>query len=73
MNNNFNESNKVLVGYPSKSALEIMLKNLGFSYNFFDWHKQEISNWSYLQDYYKNERITLFVKIIHNKDIFKYK
>jgi len=60
--NAFNSNEQVLVGTPSKPALELMLKNLGFSYQYFDWHKQNILNWTWIGDYYLKKRITLVAK-----------
>lgn len=47
-----------LVGKPSKSAIELMLNQLGFKINIIDWHKLGIKNWKNIVDYYKKERMT---------------
>jgi len=55
-------SKQVLVGYPSKSALELMLTNIGFSFYYYDWHKVGIENWEHIDEYYQNKRISLVAK-----------
>lgn len=56
-------SNQILVGYPSKTALELMLKNLGFDYHYYEWHNVGIDNWKGIEDYHLNKRISLFAKL----------
>jgi 16S rRNA G966 N2-methylase RsmD len=52
-------NDKALVGYPSVAALNVMLKHIGFGrFSFYDWHSN-ISDWQDLQDYRKNERVSL--------------
>ncbi len=52
-------SESVLVGKPSRFALEIMLKKLDFDIKFIDWNTLGIQNWRHIVEYYKGERITL--------------
>lgn len=52
-------SNKAIAGFPSKSAVEMMLKALGFSFYYYDWHNVGIENWRMLEDYQLNRRISL--------------
>jgi len=62
-----NESFKqqILVGTPSKSALEMMLTCLGFTnFEYFDW-KNKIKNFRNLVSYYHGKRLTLTA---HNPD-----
>lgn len=48
-----------LVGYPSITAVKLMLNHIGFgSFSFYDWNNI-ISDWQDLQDYRKNERVSL--------------
>jgi len=55
----YGNNEQVVVGYPSKSALELMLTNLGFSFFYYDWHNAGIENWENIQDYQENRRISL--------------
>lgn len=65
---NQQETSHVLVGFPSMPTLELMLKNLGFSFTYFNWHEKNILNWTYLGDYYKKIRITLLAKNLSFND-----
>lgn len=58
----YHNNEQVLVGFPSKSALELMLANFGFSFSYFDWHNVGIQNWENIQDYQKNWRISLVAR-----------
>lgn len=55
-------NSKVVVGSPSKKALDIMLSNVGFIPEYFDWHKYGIQNWENIEDYNKNIRVSLVAK-----------
>jgi len=48
-----------LIGRPSKSALELMLANVGFTFSYYDWHRAAIKYWGDLRDYYAGERVSL--------------
>ena len=52
----------VIVGIPSRSAVEFMLKKLGFSFTYYNWHDQGIKDWKGIQDYQKNQRVSLVAK-----------
>lgn len=52
----------VLVGHPSKKAMELMLKNFGFEYQYYDWHDGRISDWKDLESYKNKGRVTLVAK-----------
>ncbi len=41
----------ILVGRPSKSALEMMLSSLGFDFSYFDWEHSGIKNWDHMEEY----------------------
>lgn len=48
-----------VVGQPTKTALELMLKAIGFpSVKYYDWHNSGITRWDDLKDYYLGTRIT---------------
>ena len=53
--------NDVLVGIPSKPALEMMLKNLDFDFEYFNW-RENILNFRNLVGYYLGRRVTLVAK-----------
>jgi hypothetical protein len=54
-------SKPVVVGAPSKSALELMLHNFGWRIAYFDWHQAGIHQWDNIEDYQKGLRVTLRV------------
>jgi hypothetical protein len=54
-------SKPVVVGAPSKSALELMLHNFGWSISYFDWHRAGIHRWDNIEDYQEGKRVTLRV------------
>ena len=57
---------KILVGSPSKSALEMMLTCLKFgNFRYFDW-KNKIKNFRNLVDYYTGKRVTLTTELLEN-------
>jgi len=50
--------NAVIVGRPSKSALELMLNSLGFDFDYYDWENSGIKNWENLKEYRSKDPIT---------------
>jgi len=51
---------RILVGWPSRSALELMLASAGFpSVKYYDWRRSGIRQWEELKDYYQGDRISL--------------
>jgi 2-polyprenyl-3-methyl-5-hydroxy-6-metoxy-1,4-benzoquinol methylase len=51
---------RAIKGYPSKEALEMMLKAVGFSsVRYFDWQAAKIKRWDDLKNYYLGTRITV--------------
>ena len=48
-----------LVGKPSRSALETMLRSFGWSLSYYDWHRAGISNWRELNDYRNGSRVSI--------------
>lgn len=57
---------KILIGWPSKLAVEWMLDFFGFNYSYYNWQDSGITNWEYIEDYKRGERISL---IAENKDV----
>jgi hypothetical protein len=53
---------RVVVGYPSKAALEEMLQFCGFEFRYFDWAAAGIANWDHLEDYRDSIRVSLLAK-----------
>jgi methyltransferase family protein len=49
----------ILLGYPSRAALELMLKNAGFYFRYFDWQGASLEDWTSLKDYQGGTRVTL--------------
>jgi len=60
----YSKKNNELVGIPSKKAIQIMLRNLKFSFTDYDWHNNKIINWQGIGDYKTGHRITLIAKQI---------
>jgi SAM-dependent methyltransferase len=63
--NDFNNQQTV-IGHPSRSSLEVMLKSIGFSFSYQDWDTMNIKNWAQLQDYKNGLRVTLICKNLDN-------
>jgi 16S rRNA G966 N2-methylase RsmD len=57
-----NHRHQTVVGHPSRSALEMMLKSSGFTFSYYDWKENNRSDWSHLQDYRNGKRVTLICK-----------
>lgn len=52
-------SRTACVGWPSKAAVDMMLRNLGFNPIYHNWHEAGATkNWSRLDDYKNHTRIT---------------
>lgn len=52
--------NEVLVGYPSKGAIELLLGKAGFErFVYYNWREAEIRDWSSLWDYCQGYRVTM--------------
>ena len=51
-------SDDVLVGRPSKSALEYFLSSAGFDCHYFDWHGMAPASWDHIDDYRLHRRVT---------------
>jgi len=60
--NDFSSDPDMVVGLLSKSAIELMLKSLGFDFQYYDWHNNGITNWEHLMEYKNNKRISLVAK-----------
>lgn len=52
----------VLTGMPSKSALELMLRNMGFSFQYYNWNDGKIQNWYDIEEYRTGGRVSLVAK-----------
>ena len=52
----------IIEGWPSRSALEMMLTQIGYDYEYYNWHNQGIIEWEKLGDYKSGLRITLRAK-----------
>jgi hypothetical protein len=56
-----NTSRQIIVGAPSNAALELMLSNFGWTFEYYGWHQAGIHRWDTLEDYHEGERVTLRV------------
>jgi len=59
----------ILVGLPSKRAVELMLEAAGFDYQYYNWHNKGIKNWDHILDYQTNKRFSLVAKTITKDNI----
>jgi 2-polyprenyl-3-methyl-5-hydroxy-6-metoxy-1,4-benzoquinol methylase len=50
---------RLLVGSPTKKALEMMLESTGFKCRYIDWTKLGIKNWQNLREYHEGQRVTV--------------
>ncbi len=50
---------RILVGWPSRSAVIQLIEQFGFSCEVYDWFHQDIEDWSHMSDYQSRQRITL--------------
>jgi len=51
-----NAGNDIIVGRPSKSALDLMLNSIGFDFDYYDWENAGIKNWEFLEEYRLKQR-----------------
>lgn len=51
--------NLLLVGHPTKKALEMMLSATGFRCRYVDWLSLGIRNWEFLREYNEGQRVTV--------------
>jgi SAM-dependent methyltransferase len=49
----------VVVGMPSRPALEMMLHAAGFSFGYIDWSPRPDTEWQFLAEYRDGRRVTL--------------
>jgi len=54
-----NQNSSAIIGRPSKLALEIMLKSLGFEFAYYSWERSGIKNWDDLENYNPEKGIPL--------------
>ena len=57
------DRSKTLVGKPSRSAVELMLRNMRFSATLVDWADKGIDDWKSLDDYKTGKRITYVARM----------
>jgi precorrin-6B methylase 2 len=50
---------RLLVGSPTKKALEMMMRSAGFSCRYVDWQNLRIRNWEHLREYHEGQRVTV--------------
>ena len=54
-----NVQETVLVGFPSLPAIELMMSNFGWRYEYYPWHGVGIRQWDHIEDYHDGTRVTL--------------
>ncbi len=55
----------VLEGRPSKTGLEMLLNYFGLEYSYFNWRDLGIKDWTGIEDYENNVRLTLVINMHH--------
>lgn len=58
----YDYNNLALIGIPSRSALELLLRHFGFKYTYIDWHSLGITNWEYIDDYFNGSRVSVIAE-----------
>jgi hypothetical protein len=53
------DGERALVGLPSRSALDWLLKSAHFSPRYYDWQKAGITDWDAIEDYRDGKRVSL--------------
>ena len=57
---------RVVVGTPTRSAMELMLSSSGFSsIRYYDWPRAGLKNWKDLGDYRQGRRVSLVASLNH--------
>jgi hypothetical protein len=51
----------VLVGLPSRAAVEAMLSGSGFRFRYLDWQRAGLTDWTGIEDYASGRRLSLVV------------
>lgn len=62
ISNKKNPQKTTVVGSPTIAALNMMLKNLGFDFKYFDWENSGLATIDGMQEYAEKKRITLVAK-----------
>jgi tetratricopeptide (TPR) repeat protein len=55
----FEDYRHVLVGWPSRKAIEAMLESIGFTYRFTNWRNLGITDWNTIEDFKEGSRMSL--------------
>lgn len=58
-------STRLVIGRPTKSALELMLSTSGFTFSYYDWHRAGVKRWDALMEYHVGKRVTLVATRSH--------
>ncbi len=58
-------STRVVIGRPTKSALELMLSTSGFTFSYYDWHRAGVKRWDALVEYHVGKRVSLVATYSH--------
>jgi len=61
---NLNVDDQMVIGFPSKKAIEIMLTSLGFDFIYLNWDNSGITNWEHLS-MYSSKHVPIKKKISH--------
>jgi hypothetical protein len=50
-----------LEGYPSRSALDVMMSSFGWTYEYFDWEESDLSEREQMHDYRTRRRVSVVI------------
>jgi len=60
-------------GTPSKPALEMMLKSVGFDFVYYDWENSGITNWEDIEEYRSRKSVSIKKTLRFGKSILHFK
>lgn len=53
------DKSQTIIGFPSRSALDLMLSSCRWNFSYYNWHGSSIKRWDDLVDYHEGRRVTI--------------
>lgn len=53
------DKSQTIIGFPSRSALGLMLSSCGWNFSYYNWRESGIRRWDDLIDYHEGRRVTI--------------
>lgn len=53
------DKSQTIIGFPSRSALDLMLSSCRWIFSYYNWHGSGIKRWDDLVDYHEGRRVTI--------------